>query len=380
MKKLFKLFGIIALAAIIGFLFTACGETNLEINEDPISPAFMEPQSFNDITAVDFVANIKVGWNLGNTFDAHQDDNPYGFPWLGGGNYSSTSVGDMEAAWVNHVTTKANINAIKNAGFNTIRIPVTWYKAVHPNFKIRDDWMKRVTEVVNYAVDNDMYVIINTHHDEGLFKFMNSNVEASLEVFEIIWGQIATQFRNYNEKLIFEGLNEPGTKGSFAEWSGGTTEERNNLNKYYQVFVDTVRKSGGNNDKRFLLLNTYAASANQNAMAGLVLPNDTADKKLIVSIHFYEPYNFALRRGTGAVSTWNKNNFADTDPITSRIDRAVTLFVSQGIPVIIGEFGAMNRNNEAVRAEWAEFYVSYARSKGIPCIWWDNASTTGDGE
>jgi endoglucanase len=324
------------------------------------------------VPAVELVADIRAGWNLGNTFDAHP----------GNGLYSTASVSSLETAWVRTQTSQATIDALYNAGFNAIRIPVTWYKVANPsdNYKIRDEWMARVKEVVDYAVNRDMYIILNTHHDESIFKFMNADTANSLDVFEKIWKQIAEAFKDYNIKLIFEALNEPRTRGSSNEWGGGTTEERNNLNTYYQLFVNTVRASGGNNNKRFLLINTYAASAESAAMNGLALPTDSIANKIIASYHSYSPYNFALNTGGGATAVWSKNNSSDTSSITYHIDRAQSTFISKGIPVIIGEYGAMNRNNLDARVEWAKYYVGQARAKGIPCFWWDNANITGSGE
>jgi endoglucanase len=360
MKNKIKLFGLIIVVASVFFAATCksvSGDTSFT------------PEPFTEISAVDLVANIRIGWNLGNTLDC------YDLGWLGG----SPSASAMETAWGNPVTTKANIDALKNAGFNAIRIPVSWAKAANSNHVIRDSWMARVKQVVDYAAANDMYIVLNTHHDEEIFKFRNSDMEKSTKAFAKIWEQIAEAFKDYDEKLIFEGLNEPRTKGSSAEWSGGTEEERNNLNIHYQIFVDTVRASGGNNEKRLLVLNTYGASGEAAAINGLKIPDDTAEGKIIVSYHSYAPYNFALNTNS-AFNTWNKNNSADTSPITTMVDRAYDTFVSKGIPVIIGEFGAMNKNNVAARTEWAEFYVGYARSKGIPCFWWDNGVTSGDGE
>jgi endoglucanase len=365
MKKLFRLLGIIAIAAIIGFSIAACVNSNspadepdYEIIETPAAPnGPSTPQDFNNITATQLVAGIKVGWNLGNTLDAN-------------GN-SSLSVSQLETGWGNPVTTKAHITAIKNAGFNAIRIPVSWAKCADRNYKIRAEWMARVTEVVNYAVDNDMYILLNTHHDESIFKFTNKEKNASINAFIKIWGQIAGNFRNYNEKLIFEGLNEPRTIGSSAEWNGGTAEERANLNEHYKYFVETVRACGGNNDKRFLVLNTYAASGLAAAMNGLTIPADTAQNKIIASYHAYEPYNFALNKDS-SVKTWSQSSSSDTSPITERIDRAYTVFVSKGIPVIIGEFGALDKSNESARAAWVEYYVKSAAQKGIKCFWWDD--------
>jgi endoglucanase len=189
-----------------------------------------------------------------------------------------------------------------------------------------------------------------------------------------MWEQIAWNFKNYNDKLVFEGLNEPRTRNSPAEWTGGTTPERNIINEYYQVFVDTVRASGGNNGKRILMINPYGANAGQAALSGLKIPNDSVQNKIIVSIHAYVPYNFALagQNSGSAVDKWSKENNSDIQAIRAPLDLAHTIFVSKGIPVIMGEFGAVDRDNEEVRAEWAEYYVSYAKSKGIPCFWWDN--------
>jgi endoglucanase len=371
MKNKLKILWIIIIAAVLALPMATCEKISPEEGEQG-EPGKSTPESFNDISATELVAKIKVGWNLGNTLDASV-----------GSGYSSASLDSLETAWVRTKTTQATIDALYNGGFNAIRIPVSWYKVANPadNYKIRADWMARVKEIVDYAVKKDMYILLNTHHDEGLFKFMDADMAKSLDAFEKIWKQIAEAFKDYDEKLIFEALNEPRTKGSSNEWNGGTAAERANLNTYYQRFVDVVRASGGNNGKRFLLINTYAASGEAAAMNGLVLPTDTATKKLIVSYHSYSPYNFALNTGSGATAVWSKNNSSDTSSITSYINRAQSTFISKGIPVIIGEFGAMNRNdNTAARAEWAEYYTAQARAKGIPCFWWDNAATTGSGE
>jgi endoglucanase len=334
---------------------------------DPNPPT--TPQEFNDITAAELVAGMTIGWNLGNTLDCYGD-------YLKG-----TTVNNMETTWGNPRTTQLNITTLKNAGFNTIRIPVSWSKASSgsPNYTIRPEWMTRVVEVVNYAVANDMYIILNTHHDEDIFKFEDADKTASIDAFTKIWTQIADTFKNYNEKLIFEGLNEPRTKDSTGEWSGGTAPERANINDHYTAFIGVVRNSGGNNDKRILMVNPYGASSLQAAIDGLVIPDDTVTNKIIVSIHSYNPYNFALNTNA-TYNTWSSTNATDVSDLKGPIDRAYNKFVTNGIPVVIGEFGAMNKNNEATRANWAEYYISYAKEKGIPCVWWDNGVTTGSGE
>jgi endoglucanase len=350
MKIKYKLLAVITLMALIAFPMATCDKNTREdigpgvqriSNQEPSNP---EP--FDDVSAAELVANIRVGWNLGNTLDCA------GLTWLG----DNASVAQLERAWGNPSTTQANFDALKNAGFNAIRIPVSWSKCAIPRaeYSIRGDWMARVKQVVNYAVNCDMYIILNTHHDEDIFKFRDSEIEKSKKTFGIIWEQIAEAFKDYNEKLIFEGLNEPRTKGSPAEWNGGTAEERKNLNEMNQLFVDTVRASGSNNVKRILLIPSYGASATPQAMEAVEIPSDPANNKnkIIVSIHAYSPYNFALNKDS-PVNTWDRNNENDTKDITGAVDRAYNLFVSKGIPVIIGEFGAMNKNNVADRVKWA---------------------------
>lgn len=355
MKNCVKYFKVIAFVLVICLSILTC-------NQNDVNPNLPNGQlPFSGISASELVANIKIGWNLGNTLDAHNSDDKIN---------SSASVLSLETLWGNPKTKEETITTIKKAGFNAIRIPVTWYKVINNDNVIRKDWMTRVVEIVNYAVENDMYVILNSHHDEGIFKFTNKDVEKSLITFQAIWEQIADTFKDYDEKLVFEGLNEPRTKYSTLEWNGGSGEEHKNLNRYYQVFVDAVRASGSNNENRILMVNTYAASATDTAMKGLRLPNDTVSSKIIVSIHAYEPYNFALNEN--GVKTWKAGNSSDEKPIKDRIDLAYNTFVSKGIPVIMGEFGALNKDNEADRAEWAKFYVKYALSRGIKCIWWDD--------
>jgi len=392
MKNIFITFRITIFVMVISLSVITCdnntsggdinnggnGNGGNDENEQIIPDTPSTPRPFNNITAAQLVANMKIGWNLGNTLDAHQS-------WLSLSQQYNASITEHETSWGNPVTTKAMITAIKNAGFNVIRIPVTWYKVLDSNFNIRNDWMVRVTEVVNYAVDNDMYIILNTHHDDhgdyAIFKFNNSEKTASLAAFRKVWEQIADNFKNYNEKLIFEALNEPRTQGSVNEWTGGTAEERANLNEHYQVFVDVVRKSGGNNDKRKLMVNTYGTSYSADAVNGLVLPNDPTPNKLIVSIHPYLPYNFALNASpvgqNGSVSAWSSSNPLDTEDIRLGIKYVYEKFVSNGIPVIFGEFGALDKNNLAARVDYTEYFVRYARRNGIVCVWWDGAGEEG---
>jgi len=255
MKNIF-LIAVITLTLGLCLSFTTCSKVTDKDDSKNTPELYIEVKENTAITAdesaADFVAKMTIGWNLGNTMDA----------WPNG-----------ETSWGNPKTTKEMITALKEAGFNTIRIPVSWHQAApKPDYTVRASWMNRVKEIVDYAVDNNLYIILNTHHDEEIFKFRDNDMEESKKAFQAVWSQIAETFKDYNYNLIFEGLNEPRTKGSAREWQGGTSEEHKNLNDMHQLFVDTVRKSGGNNGKRILMISTYAASVESAAVNGLKLP------------------------------------------------------------------------------------------------------------
>ncbi|MDR0273056.1 MAG: glycoside hydrolase family 5 protein [Clostridiales bacterium] len=314
------------------------------------------------------VADMQIGWNLGNTLDT--------------GANPSMAIELHETSWGNPITTRENIEAIHAAGFDVLRVPVTWNPRLVRNtedYSIREDWMNRVQEVVDYGMELGMFVILNTHHDEPLFSLYDAEMENSEYVISRLWEQIAYVFRDYDHRLIFEGINEPRTKGSRAEWNGGTPEERNNVNVLNQVFVDTVRASGGNNSNRMLMVATYAAAVLDSTISDFVLPVDPANSEnmLIVSLHMYAPYEFALATDSNMRHGWSTQNRNDTDPIIRGLDLAYNYFVSNGIPVIMGEMGALNRNNTSSRVNWTTFYVSEAANRNILCVWWDNGLTEG---
>ncbi len=312
--------------------------------------------TMQDVSPMDMVKEMKIGWNLGNTLDS-----------------ISSSIGvNAEMAWGNPKTTQEMIDSIIDQGFNVIRIPVSWGGQMGgaPSYNVLPAWMDRVQEVVDYAYSRGVYVIVNIHHEEWHFP-SEENKDAAAEQLAALWTAIATRFRDYDEHLIFEGMNEPRKKGTSVEWNGGDKEGRDVVNYLDQVFVDTVRATGGNNTIRNLMVPGYAASSSDVALKGIVLPED---EHLIVSVHAYTPYDFALN--TAGRSTWD-NDTKDIDHLMKILNE---LFLEKGVPVIIGEFGAINKDNEQERAQWAEYYVSKAAEYGIPCIWWDNGAFEGEGE
>ena len=311
-----------------------------------------------NVTAKELTANMKVGWNLGNSLDA-----------LGSGMSSET-------AWGNPKTTKAMIDDIKAEGFNTVRIPVSWGRHTDKNGNVDEQWMARVKEVVDYAYKNGMYVILNSHHDNEYYDIggcakNDKTYKASEKKMTKLWTQIANEFKKYNEHLIFETMNEPRTEGSAKEWTGGTGAERDVVNNLNAAIVDAIRATGGNNEYRYIMIPAYAATSNMGALRALKLPEDD---RIIVSVHAYSPYNYAMN---GSYS----KDFSDSDK--KELDKFFSdlnsIFISKGVQVVIGEFGATNKDNEADRCLWAEYYVKGAGKYGIPCIWWDNNSGTAKG-
>lgn len=306
------------------------------------------------LSVKELVADMKTGWNLGNTFDANEG----------------------ETSWGNPLTTHEMIDAVAQAGFDLIRIPVTWEQHFdnETDYTINAEWMARVTEVVNYAVDNDMYVIINCHHETDWIKPTMDEVDSVLPKFTAMWKQIAENFKEYGDKLLFEGLNEPRIVGGSNEWNGGTSDNRQALNVLNKAFVDTVRATGGNNSTRALLITTVAAAVAESAMKELEIPDDP---NIIISLHAYTPYDFTYEDG--------KDLFYYDDSVGSSIDWVFNLidnfFTSKDIPVIITEYGSVNkiidfsvvpnpRYEENVK--WVTRYLERAKQSGIPCVWWDN--------
>jgi len=211
-----------------------------------------------------------------------------------------------------------------------------------------------------------MIVILNMHHDDDIwFEPKESEYAADSARLCKIWEQICARFGNYGDRLLFEGMNEPRTVGSAAEWMGGTAPEHAVINKYEQDFVNTVRASGGNNAHRTLIVTSYAASIEDAAVNDMVVPDDD---NVIVSIHYYAPWKFAF----GETNEWSKSD------LDSGFEKLKSKFIDKGIPVIIGEFGAVSNNNDAQRKELYEYYVSKAKSIGIKCFIWDNNVESGE--
>ena len=314
-----------------------------------------QAKDVSSMTAVEIAKDMGLGWNLGNTLEAHD-----------GTNHKKMGL-ESETFWGNPKASKALFDAVKAKGFRTIRIPVTWYPHADANYNIDTAWMNRVKQVVDWAVDENTYVILNIHHEEWNTP-TNANYAAASKELKAFWKQIATEFRDYDRHLIFEGMNEPRNYGGAHEWDGGTDDMRKVINKLDKDFVDTVRSTGGKNKTRCLMIPTYAASSTTVAMRALSIPDDP---NVMVSIHAYSPYNFTMNTGSGATSVFGS---AQENELKQLFNNINSIFLSNGKAVVIGEFSSSNKNNTDERVKWAKSYATLAKQKGIPIVLWDNNS------
>ncbi|WP_295085252.1 cellulase family glycosylhydrolase [Ruminococcus sp.] len=324
-----------------------------------------------DTEGINFVKDMRLGWNLGNTLDAIDDTG-----WVG-------SEMGIETCWNGgYKTSKEMIDAVKAAGFRTVRIPVSWHNHVDGSYNITKQWMDRVQEVVDYAIDDDMYVILNVHHDNDQ-KYMypdSAHYQQSKNYMTTIWSQIADRFKDYDSKLIFETMNEPRLVGHQNEWwinpsNGDCIDAIKTINKLNQDILDTIRSSGGNNNSRYVAIPGYDCSVDGATNENFKLPNDKTQNRLIVAVHAYLPYGFALAEESDSQSVNYFNINTDTGEIQQALDKVYNQYVSKGIPVYIGEYGARDKGgNVQPRIDCAAYFTAFASSRGITCCWWDDIS------
>lgn len=313
-------------------------------------------------TAAEAVFNMHVGWNLGNTLDATGN-------WI-----KESEPKYYETCWGNPQASAELMHHVKELGFGAVRVPITWNHHFDKDGNIDNAWMERVAEVVGYVLDEDMYCIINIHHDTGTDGWLRASTkgfEESSALFAKLWQQIAERFKDYSGKLLFESFNEMLDEKN--EWSNPNIDSITAINQYNQLFVDTVRATGGKNTERNLVLNTYAAACSTFICGTFKLPVDSTENHLAVEYHMYSPYEFALAEPTEASSKTVYDENVETE-INNHILPAVTSFVLPKIPVIIGECGTLDKGNTAERVKWTEYAVTKAGMYGITCFLWDNGS------
>ncbi|MBS6238028.1 MAG: cellulase family glycosylhydrolase [Bacteroides sp.] len=340
--------------------------------------------------AMTLAAKIKLGWNLGNSLEACNVTYANGFVW---GTNSLSDMDPGETKWGNPATTQKMISAVKAAGFNAVRIPCAWYGYMEneTDYTIKASWLNRVQEVVDYCYAENMYVILNIHYDGG---WLEKNCKAVVQdnvnkVQKALWTQIATKFKDYDEHLLFAGCNEP---------NAANTAEMEVLKSYEQTFIDAVRATGGNNALRNLIVQGPNTDITNTSDYGQ-LPVDNVPNRLMVEIHYYTPWNFcgmttdeswgkmAYFWGTeyhvdGSDRNYQPGGYASAEAeMEALFKKMQTEYVSQGIPVILGEFGANRRSSLtgdeltkhlASRAYYLKTVVSNAGKYGLVPFYWDN--------
>lgn len=313
------------------------------------------------------VGSIKLGWNLGNSLD---------------------SIGGDETKWGNPKVTPTLIQAVAKAGFGAVRIPVTWFEHIGPapDYTIDSAWISRVEEIVKFVIDQGLYAILNVHHDGVetltgpwiLLQDKNGQVTAAnnakvLNQFKKIWAQIADRFKNFNDHLLFESMNE--IKVGYGPPKPDYYTQINALN---QAFVDTVRASRGTNQTRCLVVPGYNTNI-EYTLAGFVAPKDASPGKIILSVHYYDPWNYA---GLGKTKTWGAgsagaDNWGQEDWVRSNIQKLKSKYIDNGIPIIWGEYGAVHQAGfENYRRYYMEYVTKAAHDAGIAPFFWDNGSTS----
>ena len=383
MKKLF----ITLISALLIFNFAACKPVKSREPQVPVPEQtkddsefsketyFDEDSAINDnasvvfgnISAFELAKAMTTGWNLGNTLDA-----------------TAKTGMQSETSWGQPLTTKAMIDGLAASGIKTIRIPVSWHNHItdKQNYTISPEWMKRVKTIVDWAIEDGMYVILNSHHDNydkpsampranGYYPNTENLVESQRFLYNV-WSQIATAFNNgYDEHLIFETMNEPRPAGTSSEWWFGgdsrSIDAMKCLLQMNQTALDAIRATGGNNAKRFVMCPALQASENAASSSAFKMPQDIETGRLILSIHAYTPYSFAME--SPGERTFTQAHKDELDTMFSKLKKK---FIDNGYPVVIGEYGATNKDNLSERVAWFEYYVSTAKSFGIPCCLWDN--------
>ena len=310
----------------------------------PVLPAAAEEKStmLTGKTATEIVEMMGFGWNLGNTLDAT------------GGNTADVTA--QEQSWGNAKITPELMVRVKEAGFDTIRIPVAWMtNATHlyeGDYTIDADYMDRVEEVVRYARKAGMYVIVNDHWDGGWYGMFGSESAETralaMEAYKGMWQQIAERFRDYSDYLIFESANEElGTRfdeNSALYCSDSVVTYLNDDERYAltneinQTFVDVVRATGGNNATRFLLIAGYGTNIDQTCDDRFQMPKDTAVSKLMVSVHYYDPWSYCGASSAASATKWGK--VSDYEYMDQQLAK-MTKFTEAGYGVVIGEYGAL---------------------------------------
>ena len=351
-----------------------------------------------DRTATEIVNDMAPGWNLGNTFEATTS-------WTGAALWNNKGGLSSETGWQDTKTTQGIIDFVKSLGFKSIRIPCAWafgHISNAASYTIDEKWMARVKEVVDYCINDGLYVVLNDHWDGGWIDDQMKNSDPAViarnkTILSTLWTQIANAFKDYDEHLLFAGMNEPPAEDQAAT---------NNLIQYNQAFVDAVRATGGNNARRVLVVQGPSTNIYHtcNFMTNK-MPTDVVEGKLAVEIHFYNPWQFwgmEKDESWGKVFYyWGKGNhhsgsthnatWGEEDDMKNQVQMMKTNFVDKGYPVVIGEFGAnwrdlsglpaesQEKHNASIKTHYRELHRLCKEMGGMVPMTWDTNYRSQDG-
>jgi endoglucanase len=317
------------------------------------------PGTMRSMTSLQLAQEMAPGWNLGNSLEA-----------IGG-----------ETNWGNAATTQTLLNAVKAAGFNSVRIPMSWKQYADSNDNIRADWMARVTEVVNYARNAGLYAVINIHWDGGWMQPNYATQAMANARITKFWTQIANNFRNYDDHVLFAALNEVMVDG---DYNTPPPEYYTVHNSFNQTFVDAVRATGGNNASRHLVVQGYNTNIDH-TYNFFAVPSDSATNRLMLEVHYYDPYDFTLNTGNDNIWQWgsiatnpaNTETWANEGYVNAQFDKLKQRFTDGfGLPILIGEYAAVARLNvdpsQQYRTYWDQYITSTTRQRGQVPMYWDN--------
>ncbi len=331
------------------------------------------------VGATQLVADLGEGWNLGNQLEANIDGVP------------------SETAWGNPVITGALLDRVKASGFDTVRVPVSYLSKIGPapSYTVDAAWLARIKQVVDLAYDRGLHVIINMHGDGyksvgGAWLICDAaNQDQIRDKYRAVWQQVATTFQGYGGRLIFESMNE-----NFDGQYGAPTQPcYSNINAYNQIFVDTVRRTGGTNTSRWLLVPGWNTNIDYTTgNYGFVIPTDryrsaaipANEQRLMISAHYYDPWDFTGTE-SGAITQWGPNaadrartsTWGQQDFMDAQLKKMHDAFVVKGYPVFIGEYGSIDKTtfdatNNRYRADYAGTLVATAKKYGAATAYWDN--------
>lgn len=356
-----------------------------------ISASAFADNQFDNLSQYEMVEAMGAGWNLGNTLEANSNGTP------------------NETVWGNPKASSALMKLIKDSGFNTIRIPVSYLSKIGsaPDYKIDADWLARVKEVVDMALAEDLYVITNIHGDgyhgvTGGWLLCDAQNQTEIKAkYKAVWQQIASTFKDYDEHLIFESMNEV-FDGTY-EWQNPGVPYPNanyyqNINDYNQIFVETVRPISLNNAKRWLLIPGWNTDIDLTSEAkGFKIPEDkyvdrsTSGKRLMISVHYYAPWDLCGDDTDEGVTRWGDEAWKENSSkcttygqgansestMIGQFDKLKTWFTSQGYPVVVGEYGTVDKTsydaeNSQYTAYWTKTLCENARRVGAVPVLWDN--------